>query len=1177
MASSFPAIPINRPALTSSLSAKKRDEAHLQSSQAIRHMKTMKQNSRFNPRCQRTTLLALLTVVTLLRPAACSADGASLVKVTEQTIIIPTYLAGEPEPNPMFYFGRNSQGAEGRVYPYPLYDTLTNVKSNKTYRIVYLENEYVRIGILPEIGGRVIEAVDKSNGYNFVYRQHVIKPALIGLIGAWMSGGVEWNIPHHHRASTFLPVQYRIEKNADGSKTVWVGELEVRQRMRWAVGYTLSPGKSYLTARVRIVNRTPFVNTMLCFANLAVHANDRYQIIFPPDTQFVTFHAKREFVTWPIAKGPYSGSDFGSGTDVSWYSNHANANSMFAWNYTDDFFAGYDHGKEAGTMSVADHHIVPGKKFWTWGSGPRGRMWDKILTDNDGPYIELMVGAYSDNQPDYSWLQPFETKSFEMHWYPFRDIGGVKNANLDAAVNLDVTNGTARVGFCSTSNHRLATVALKAGDKVLFEEKIAINPGKPFVKQISIPSGLDEHDLRASLAADGRELVAYSPVRLQPATMPESVTNMPAATNILTVEELYLAGQRIEQFHDPAREPEPYWEEALRRDPGDARVNTALGIRQLKQAKFTEAEQHFRKALERLTVNYTSPKDGEPFYYLGVALKAQEKFDDAFDAFYKAIWSEAWRGPAYFSLAEIATQRGDYSAALDYLDRSLNANALNIRALTLKAAVLRHLGRTKESVAALDVAAREVDPLDVHLMAERWLAGDKKAANELTATLRDYPANGLETATEFGNAGLWEDGVAVLTLMADATRDKFQVSPLAYYYLGQFAEQFGDPKKAAEYRRLATRMSPEYCFPFQWEAIHVLCRAMELDPQDARAPYYLGNLLFDWQPEEAMKLWAQSAALDPRQPMVHRNLAVAYSHQEPTNDVAEAIAQLELAVSADRKYAMHFTELDELYARAGKPPEQRLALLEQNHDVVLKRDDALSREIGLKVFAGKYDEAIQLMTGRKFSVWEGGTLDVADHWVDAHLLRGQQELAARKFTAALADFQAAKNIPDNLPSDRGVGRGRNVECDYWIGNACEAMGALEKAKQSWQEASSTRADRPRRRGTVEGGPQLDRSVQRYYQALAQRKLGQGTEADATLHGLVDTANRALEREAAREDASTPIGERQSSSARTALAHYTAGLGHLGLGEMENAKQEFTLALQTSPDHLGSKTALAQLQ
>src|ERR1019366_4931079 len=173
-----------------------------------------------------------------------------------------------------------------------------------------------------------------------------------------------------------------------------------------------------------------------------------------------------------------------------------------------------------------------------------------------------------------------------------------------------------------------------------------------------------------------------------------------------------------------------------------ARVTTSLGIRQLKAARFAEAENLFHPALTRLTASYTTPKDGEPFYCLGLALKAQGKFDDAFDAFYKATWSEAWRDPAYFALAEIATRRGDFSNALDYVERSLNANALNLRALTLKAALLRHTGRAKEALATLDLAMR-VDPLDVRAMTECWLAGDKRIAAELSETLRDHPANGL--------------------------------------------------------------------------------------------------------------------------------------------------------------------------------------------------------------------------------------------------------------------------------------------------------------------------------------------------------------------------------------------------------------------------------------------------
>lgn len=1108
--------------------------------------------------------------------------GAAPVTVSEVDEVIPTYLAGDPEPNPMFYFGKVSQGAQGRVYPYPLYDSLTANKTNKTYRIVYLENEYVRIGIMPEIGGRLFEGVDKSNGYHFIYRQHVIKPALIGLIGAWISGGIEWNVPHHHRASTFIPVQHRVEENPDGSKTIWVGELEVRHRMRWAVGYTLHPGKSYLECSVRMMNRTPFLQTMLCFANVAVHVNEQYQVIFPPGTEYVTHHHKREFTTWPIATTRYGGYDFSQGVDVSWFTNHISANSMFAWNYADDFFAGYDHGKQAGLMSVADHHLVPGKKLWTWGNGPRGRMWDKILTDEDGPYIELMVGAYSDNQPDYSWLQPFETKTVEMFWYPFQGIGGVKNANLEAGVNLEVTDsGMARFGFCTTSA-RQATATLKAGDKVLFSERIDIDPARPFVKEVRVPEGVDPHDLRAALLAGGKELVGYSPIRRKlgdkgqwpvraeaVSEMPAVVPQPPAPKDIKTVEELLLTGQRIEQFHDAGRQPEPYWEEALSRDPGDARVHTAFGIRKLKQARFEEAELHFRKAIGRLTANYTAPKDGEPLYYLGVALAAQGRHEEAVDAYFDATWSQAWRGPAYLALAELASRRGDFAEALEHLDHSLDAGALNVKALALKAALLRHTGRKVEALAVLESAARKTDPLDVALMAERWLAGAEKTGGSLAATLRDHPTTGLETAVDYGSAGLWTDGIAVLTLLTDAAKDETRVPPLAYYYLGHFAERIGQAKRAASFRQRARQMSPEYCFPFQWEAIHVLRRAMELEPKDARAPYYLGNLLFDWQPEEAVKLWQQSARLDPSFAIVHRNLAVAYAHQKPERDVNKAVAELELAVAAPSKYARHFTELDELYAELGKAPEQRLALLEKNHDVVVQRDDALSREIGLKVFAGKYDDAIKLMTGRKFSVWEGGSLDVVEHWVNAHIFRAEERLLAKEFRLALADLQAARTIPDNLPSDQRGSGGHEAELACLTGLAYDGMGESEKARQAWRQAVEVPQEAPARgRGRRGSAAGLDGGVERFFQALAHLKLDDEDRAHAIFRELAESAPQS-ERDAEGDSATRGRGDRDRLAAR----HYAAGLGLAGLGESDGARAELKKALDRRPDYAPASATL----
>jgi tetratricopeptide (TPR) repeat protein len=1120
---------------------------------------------------ERTRVLLWLAAFMVAGPLACPATQAA-VKAWEQDEVIPTYLMGDPEPNPMFYFGRVSQGAEGRVYPYPLYDTLTGEKADKTYKMVYLENEYLRIGILPEVGGRIFEGLDKTNGYNFFYRQHVIKPALIGLIGAWISGGVEWNIPHHHRATTCLPVQYRIEENEDGSRTVWVGELEVRHRMEWAVGYTLHPGSSVLQAQVRIVNRTPVVNTMLCFANAAVHVNDDYQVIFPPSTQYVTYHSKTTFASWPIATTRYAGADFTGGVDVSWYKNHISSNSMFAWNYEDDFFAGYDHGREAGTMSVADHHVVPGKKFWTWGNGPRGRMWDHILTDEDGPYIELMVGAYSDNQPDYSWLQPYEVKSFQMNWYPFRGIGGVKSANLDAAVNLEVKDGAATLGFYTTRAHRRAEVLLEAGEQTVLQETVAIDPGRPYLKKgVPVPPGIDEHDLRASLSAEGKELVAYSPVRLESKPMPAPVTPPAPPEKIATNEELYLTGLRIEQFHDPSREPDPYWKEALRRDPGDVRVNTALGINYLQKARYEDAERLLRKALERLTDRYTTPKDAEATYYLGVALKTQGKCDEAFDTFYKATWSMAWRAASYYACAEIACARGDMPAALDLLDRSLEANALNIRAINLKAAVLRHMGRSKEARRLVASSAHETDPLDVRSTAEWWLASKSDEFSEaFTATMNRYPATAQEVAAEYLDAGLWQDGTAVLERMIAKTLDKSRVSPLVYYCLAYFADKMGRTDKAAEYCRLAQMMSPDYVFPFQDEAIAVLEHAMKVDGNDARAPYYLGNLLYDWQPARAIALWEKSASLDPSFAIVHRNLGIAYSHEKGDDALDKAIASLERAVALPTKYAMHFAELDELYESRGVAPEQRLALLEANQRVVEQRDDALSRMIRLKVLMGKYDEAIALMTGRQFEVWEGGSLTVAESWTDAHLLRGHERLAAKRCQEALADYQAAGEIPDNLPSERRGFGGREGEIAYFTGVAYEGLGDMDRAKQSWAQASGAGEDRSRFGPRGFGG-----GARPYYQAMALRKLGDEQKAAEILHRMIESAESRLN--AGEGTASfAAFGRPQSPRSRSADAHFAAGLGYLGLGDVDKAKEQLNEAIKASPDHLGTRAALAHL-
>ena len=1168
----------------------------------------------------------------LFATAGAAAEKApSAVRLHEEPLVIPTYEVGPPDRNPIFYSGRTYQGAKGPVYPYPILDKLTDVKKDKTYKAVYLENEYVKYCILPELGGRIFSAVDKTNGYDFVYRQHVIKPALIGMLGAWISGGIEWNIPHHHRATTFMPVDYKLMENTDGSKTCWLGEIELRHRMKWLVGLTLFPGRSDLEVTVRIINRTPLPHSILYFANIAVHANEDYQVIFPPSTQYGTQHAKSEFVHWPIGQECYGGLDR-TGVDLSWWKNHPAPLSIFAWNDSDDFFGGYDHGKKAGIAIVADHHVAPGKKFFLWGNGPESKMWDRMLTDTDGPYIELMAGAWSDNQPDYSWIQPYETKTVKQYIYPIRELGGIKYANTEAAVNLEVDKeGKVTLVVNGTRKMPLVLIALDAGKRRVKRLRTALSPDKPYHFEMTLPANVKRDELSVvveevlgvyettrnenpldpdspqipTLAGrDKRVLVEYHYPAGMPkaAPMPQPVVPPASPRDIPSNDELYLAGLRLEQFYSPAREPYPYYEEALRRDPGDYRVNTAMGILYLKRGMREEALRCLDKAVERATRNYTQPKDAEAFYYRGVANRQTGNDDAAKRDLEKAAQYAPWSAAAYYNLAEMACREADqdlhtrrrlFPGVLELLAVSARNNPNNPRAFVLASAAYRALEEFDEGDRMIDLALA-IDPLDAwanyekeFLIAERRFqiprkrggddddppprdeAADRKLEQKMAEVeaefrrlTRNFPPTLLEVAADYHRCGLkhWarsplsdlvrrNPGSGRLHLRTLPTPGSEGIATLAVYHLADYDRD----TESKPLRDLCAELTPDYGFPFQHESADVLRHFIEDDKMDAHAPYFLGNLLYDHQPKKAIKAWEESRKRDPKFSTVHRNLAFGYAHHE--NNVPKAIASLERAIECDSTDPRYYAELDVLYEAAGTAPEKRLAMLENHHDVVKQRDDALGREIAVHVLLGHYDRAIELLAGHHFHLWEGGR-SVHEQYVDAHLLRGRERMKAKKYSEALKDFQAAQEYPDNLEAARPRrGSGRGAEIAYFIATAHEALGDKAAAEKHYRESTQFTGTQPE---------------QDYYQGLSQQKLGEPAKATELFDKLVREGEQRLV--APDEvDFFAKFGGKQSPAMRKADAHYLIGLGLLGKDKKAEAEIEFRKALDANAGHLGART------
>ena len=1109
-------------------------------------------------------MIILLITTILTGSSKAQVSKESFAKIWEEKIVLPTYLIGKDGPNPRFYNGRAYQGAQGQVYPYPIQERLTDNRQDKTYHAVYLENEYIKISLLPEIGGRLFSALDKTNNYDFIYRQHVIKPALIGMLGAWITGGIEWNVFHHHRNTSFMPIDYITRENSDGSVTAWVGEIEMRHRMKWLVGVTVYPGKSYFVSTLIPYNRSPFIHSILYFANAGVHTGPDYQVFFPPSTEWVTQHAKREFAAWPIAHETYSRVDFtalgletgNNGVDITWWKNNLKQISFFCFNYEDDWMVGYDHGKNAGTCIVANHHIAPGKKFWTWGSGNKGKVWDKLLTERDGPELELMAGGFSDNEPDYSWIKPYESKIVRHYWYPVRGIGGPENVNIEAAVSLDVTEkNVAKIGFNTTSQQDNAKVLLMAGNEVLFEQKIDISPDKPFVEEVPLSVGVKKQDLRVSLASsDGRELISYTPVKRKDSEMPEVVAPPAIPEEIESVEELYLAGMRLEQFYHPSLDPLPFYEEALKRDPGNSRVNIAIGIINLRQGRFEEAEKYLKTALDRVTRDYTHPRDTEAFYYHGLALRYLGRFKEAYDDLYQATWDSSFHSAAYYQLAEIDCRRADFAKAMEHLDRSLSTNINNTKALNLQAAALRRMNRPKE---AAEVASRtmSIDPLDFLARNELYLAQSAlglkneavKTLNNLNTKMRDVPNSYLELAVDYGNCGLFNEAVKVLSRLIERNKRQVSTYPMLYYYAGYYSQQNGDVDNAEKYYRLAGEMPASYCFPCRLESIAVLRDAMKHNPKDSMAGYYLGNLLYEKQPEAAIKAWEKSVSLGSNFATLHRNLGLAYDRTE--RNIPKAIASYKKAMECDEKDTRIIYELDVLYKKSQVAPEERLTFLQKHHQTLISDDYLLplEREIRLYVQLGQYDKALELTRPYHFTRWEGG-VNVYTSYVDVNIRRGLELLKDKQYQKALEYLKAAGQFPLNLEASKSFAGGRSCEVYYLLGYAYEIMGDSEKAKDSYEKAVAERQYKGLR-------------IPHYYRGLALKKLGKINEANRLFDDLIKMGKERL----AAVETSTGLsffakfGERDTPEIRKARAHHFIGLGYSGKGELAKAKAEFEKA------------------
>ena len=1052
-----------------------------------------------------------------------------------EKMVIPTYPEPEKEKLPIYCENRCHQRTSGRVYPNAVVkEVVRDHKIDQEYTAVILENDYIELIILPELGGRIFGARDKTNNYDFFYRQHVIKPALIGMLGSWLSGGAEFNWPMHHSPSTYLPKDYSIEESDDGSVTVWLSEHEPMDRMKGMVGIKLCKDKAMFETQARVFNRTELPQTFLWWENIAVPVNKDYQIFFPQDVNHVHFHRKQSVVEYPLTnKCMFNGKDYRDGDrDIRWHKNTVDATSYFSAQSHYDFFGGFDHGLNAGVVHVANHHISPGKKMFTWAYDQLSESWENALTDSDGAYAELMAGVYTDNQPDFSWLEVGEVKEFSQFWYPIKELGEPLNANTQLAFNFSVETGEIKI--YAVEDCKDATIEVYNDGALIYQKKTDFAISKTSTIEVeALKECVYDKVLVKIFDKSGKEILSF--IKPAPATpiIPEPRKVDPSPYSLDNPDELYLVGLHMKQYRDALTKPDVYWKRALELNPMHFQSMNGLGLSALKDFRLEDAENYFRKTIEILTKYNPNPRDGEAYYNLGLTLKQQGKIDLAYDAFYKSTWNYRWRSQAYYQIAAIDCTKGDFETAKEHVLESLDSYAGNQKARNLWAVIERKLGNNNANIVKQTL---EYDCLDYWALNESGKDFFDMLSGDPSQTI-------LDIVFEYTGSGLFEDAGDLLQRFI---KHFDYVSPMVFYTLAWLN---GDK----EARSKAQTTCPDYCFPSRLEEMRIL-----QDADDPRAAYYLGNLLYGKEHyEEAIVQWEKALAGGEEYYVLFRNLSMAYYNNQ--RDYNKALEFMKKALQINPEDPQLIFDYNHLLQLTNSPVNERIDLLEKNMDLVIRRDDLYLELIRAYNQKGDCKKSIELFDAHTFTPCEGGEHTIIEQYLFAHYKLGHEAMNEGEFTQAQKYFHDGQIFPKNL----GAG----------VWNVVFTLSCMLGEAQSFEQIDKAEAIKIYQFIVDLGIDDFSYMYQPafdYYQAMAYIKLGQEEKGKTILKKCIKEWEKKLSEKDYGYFQLTPFFLsllEEPKDVRTQHYSYLLGLAYAALDEKQTAVKYFDKVLEINSGHL----------
>jgi tetratricopeptide (TPR) repeat protein len=954
------------------------------------------------------------------------------VRVWQGTLTLPTYEEGAPDPNPPF-----DQYANSRFnYPYTLRHNLTDHRADRAWRALFLENEFLKCSVLPDIGGHLYTCTDKISGKPMFYENPSIKKADVAYRGAWAAFGIEFNFPVSHNWVTASPVDFAFGQRDDGSAYVQVGNIDRVCGMQWSVELVLRPHSTVLEERVTLNNRSDVRHRFYWWNNAGIQVWDDSRIEYP--MRFAASHGFREVQPWPVEA---------DGNDLSIVKNHTKGPvSLFAHGSREPFMGVWNPHTNTGTVHYADYAQLPAKKIWSWGSDPDGLDWRKALSDNDSAYVEVQAGLLR-NQETYAFLEPRQTISFSEFWMPVRDIGGISRANLAGVVHLSRRDNMLLAGLNVNQAIPGARLRISAGDRDIFHEKADLTPRQTWSHELG---NADPQQKYTFELRDDKDAVLLRQTEGQYDWTP--------------VEAIHVGPQPSYHIPDPEHRTEDDWIQLGDQYELNGRLLVALQIYQDALARFPKSFQA-RKAAGRLCASLLRFKEAQGFlepvyardtsdaevsYYLGIAYEESGQNRDAREFYEAAARMPGFHAAAGLRLAELSAREGSLKEAESYLQSAAHAAPDDLRTAEELTAALRAEGENERS----------------QKLAQEWLARFPQSYFLMEQVgkpdlhhLADDAERVLNIASEYMRLGMYSQALKVLsrdypTAVADESEPGAlppNQHPMVAYFRGYCRGKLG--QSGAGDFSAAAKLPTAYVFPSRAEDIEVLTAALRNNSQDASAHYLLGTLYFSrGLTDQALAEWEQARKFNPQIPVLHASLGRGLLHEK--NNPEEALAVFQEGLRTDPQNVELYTGMDQVLSILQRPAQERVAALDRYPDRATM-PSSLVYELMLNLAeSGEFEKALALFHNRFFQREEGGT-NVREVWIEVQVQRAMSVAQRGQCSEAVKIVEhLADSVPDLAFTHDGLEPLlRSARTDYLLGNLYKTCNLPDKARTSYRHAA----------------------------------------------------------------------------------------------------------------------------